>query len=121
MPKQEAPSHRIEVSRDGSLRVRRADGTLDFFAPVTSGSEHDPLPIGDWKVTGGQLDARRSTTTRTCSGTPTRRTPRRKIQPGPNNPVGVVWIDINKEHYGIHGTPEPSDASATRSRTAACA
>ena len=29
------------------------------------------------------------------------------IKPGPNNPVGVVWIDINVEHYGIHGTPEP--------------
>ena len=31
-----------------------------------------------------------------------------KIAPGPNNPVGVVWIDLSKEHYGIHGTPEPS-------------
>ena len=30
------------------------------------------------------------------------------IRPGPNNPVGVVWIDISKEHYGLHGTPEPS-------------
>jgi len=29
------------------------------------------------------------------------------IAAGPNNPVGVVWIDINKPHYGIHGTPEP--------------
>ena len=30
------------------------------------------------------------------------------IQAGPNNPVGVVWIDLSKPHYGIHGTPEPS-------------
>lgn len=30
-----------------------------------------------------------------------------EIAPGPNNPVGVVWIDLSKEHYGIHGTPEP--------------
>jgi len=30
-----------------------------------------------------------------------------KIAAGPNNPVGVVWIDLNKPHYGIHGTPEP--------------
>jgi lipoprotein-anchoring transpeptidase ErfK/SrfK len=30
------------------------------------------------------------------------------VQPGPNNPVGVVWIDLSKAHYGIHGTPEPS-------------
>ena len=33
---------------------------------------------------------------------------KRKFSPGPNNPVGVVWIDLTKEHYGIHGTPEPS-------------
>jgi lipoprotein-anchoring transpeptidase ErfK/SrfK len=31
-----------------------------------------------------------------------------KIPAGPNNPVGVVWIDLSKPHYGIHGTPEPS-------------
>ena len=30
------------------------------------------------------------------------------LQSGPNNPVGVVWIDLSKPHYGIHGTPEPS-------------
>ena len=30
------------------------------------------------------------------------------IKPGPNNPVGLVWIALSKEHYGIHGTPEPS-------------
>lgn len=30
-----------------------------------------------------------------------------RIAAGPNNPVGVVWIDIDKPHYGIHGTPEP--------------
>ena len=29
------------------------------------------------------------------------------IKAGPNNPVGAVWIDLSKEHYGIHGTPEP--------------
>jgi lipoprotein-anchoring transpeptidase ErfK/SrfK len=29
------------------------------------------------------------------------------VPAGPNNPVGVVWIDINKPHYGLHGTPDP--------------
>ena len=43
----------IQVSREESaLRATRADGTLVFFAPVSSGSIHDPLPPGDWKVTG---------------------------------------------------------------------
>ena len=36
-----------------------------------------------------------------------------KIPAGPNNPVGVVWIDLSKEHYGIHGTPEPKTIGKT--------
>jgi lipoprotein-anchoring transpeptidase ErfK/SrfK len=105
---------RIEVLRDGSLRAMRPDGGLEFFAPVSSGSEHDPLPVGDWRVTGIQWmpafhynpalfwDAKPSQT-------------RATIPPGPNNPVGVVWIDVNVEHYGLHGTPEPSHIGHTES------
>jgi lipoprotein-anchoring transpeptidase ErfK/SrfK len=29
------------------------------------------------------------------------------VHAGPNSPIGVVWIDLTKEHYGLHGTPEP--------------
>ena len=59
----------IEVSKEESaLRATRADGSLVFYAPVTTGSEHDPLPLGDWKVLGLQ-GTRYFTTTRTCSGT----------------------------------------------------
>jgi lipoprotein-anchoring transpeptidase ErfK/SrfK len=85
-----------------------------MFAPVTSGSEHDPLPIGQWKVTSINWmppfnynpdlfwDADPSHT-------------KAQINPGPNNPVGVTWVDIDKEHYGIHGTPEPSKIGHTES------
>ena len=38
-----------------------------------------------------------------------------KIPAGPNNPVGVVWIDISREHYGLHGTPEPATVGKTTS------
>ena len=37
------------------------------------------------------------------------------MPPGPNGPVGVVWIDVSKEHYGLHGTPEPSQIGRTES------
>jgi lipoprotein-anchoring transpeptidase ErfK/SrfK len=37
------------------------------------------------------------------------------IPPGPNNPVGIVWIDLSKEKYGIHGTPDPTKVSKTAS------
>ena len=105
----------VTVTRDESaVRVTRADGTLVFFAPVTTGSEHDPLPLGDWKVTSVNWhptfhynpdlfwDAKASDT-------------RATIKPGPNNPVGIVWIDVNIEHYGIHGTPEPANVGHTES------
>ena len=53
--KQEKPDVVVSVSRSaGSLTVTEADGTIVFFAPVTTGSEHDPLPIGEWKVNGVQ-------------------------------------------------------------------
>ena len=37
------------------------------------------------------------------------------LKPGPNGPVGVVWIDLSKDHYGIHGTPEPQNIGRTQS------
>jgi lipoprotein-anchoring transpeptidase ErfK/SrfK len=38
-----------------------------------------------------------------------------ELAPGPNNPVGVVWIDLSIPHYGIHGSPEPSSIGKTQS------
>ena len=37
------------------------------------------------------------------------------IQPGPNNPVGSVWLGLNRPSYGIHGTPEPEQVGRTES------
>ena len=105
----------ILVSReDSALRVTGTDGAILFHAPVTTGSEHDPLPSGDYKVLGVRWlpafhynpdlfwDAKESDEKAT-------------IKPGPNNPVGVVWIALNLEHYGIHGTPEPGRVGHTES------
>jgi len=105
----------IQVTKaESALRATRADGSVVFFAPVTTGSEHDPLPVGDWKVTGVQWhpvfhynpdlfwDAKPQDS-------------RADIKPGPNNPVGVVWIALTKEHYGLHGSPEPGNIGHTES------
>ena len=90
-----------------SLTIEDASGRAYFHAPVTSGSEHDPLPIGTWKIKGVQRNPKfHYNPSLFWDATPGDRNV--TIQPGPNNPVGVVWIDLSKPHYGIHGTPEPS-------------
>ena len=38
-----------------------------------------------------------------------------ELPPGPNNPVGTMWIDLSQPSYGIHGTPEPSKIDKTAS------
>jgi len=103
-----ASGARIVVTKSTSaLTVEDADGRVLFFAPVTTGSQHDPLPIGTWKVTGVQENPPfHYNPDLFWDAEPTHS--KSKIAPGPNNPVGVAWIDINKPHYGIHGTPEPS-------------
>ena len=85
-----------------------------FFAPVTTGSQHDPLPIGKWKVTGvQQMPAFHYNPDLFWDASPAQS--KAKIPPGPNNPVGVAWIDLSKPHYGIHGTPEPSQIGHVQS------
>ena len=37
------------------------------------------------------------------------------LPPGPNNPVGVAWIGLNRPGYGIHGTPKPEEVGRTES------
>jgi len=105
----------IQVSRDDSaLRALRPDGTVIFFAPVTTGSEHDPLPTGEWKVTGvGWHPVFHYNPELFWDADP--KHSKADIKAGPNNPVGVVWIGLDLEHYGLHGTPEPSRIGYTES------
>jgi lipoprotein-anchoring transpeptidase ErfK/SrfK len=116
-PAREAPRGEVSVRvsrRESALRVTRPDGTLIFFAPVSSGSTHDPLPPGTWKVTAVAWhpvfhynpDLFWDANPREGGAT---------IQAGPNNPVGIVWIGLNLEHYGLHGTPEPGHIGQTMS------
>jgi lipoprotein-anchoring transpeptidase ErfK/SrfK len=99
---------------DRTVAAYDAGDKLIAQYPATTGSEHDPLPVGNWKINGvsknpsfhynpdlfWDAEAKDEKTT---------------IKPGPNNPVGVVWIDLSKPHYGIHGTPEPSTIGKTQS------
>jgi lipoprotein-anchoring transpeptidase ErfK/SrfK len=97
----------VVTKATSALTVEDQDGRVVFHAPVTTGSKHDPLPIGKWKVTGvEQLPAFHYNPDLFWDANPSHS--KARIAAGPNNPVGVAWIDLSKEHYGIHGTPEPS-------------
>ncbi|MCC7186214.1 MAG: murein L,D-transpeptidase [Acidobacteria bacterium] len=106
---------KVIVSKgESTVRAYNSTGTLLLYAPVTSGSDKDPLPLGEWAVTG------------VARNPPFHYNPdlfwdadpshaKATIPPGPNGPVGVLWIDLTKEHYGIHGTPEPGKIGHTDS------
>jgi lipoprotein-anchoring transpeptidase ErfK/SrfK len=105
----------IFVTKETSaLTVEKADGTVLFHAPVTSGSEHDPLPIGTWKVTTVQVMPTFNYNPDLFWDADPKHS-KAQLPKGPNNPVGTIWIDLSKEHYGIHGTPEPSRVGHTQS------
>jgi lipoprotein-anchoring transpeptidase ErfK/SrfK len=96
----------VVTEATSALTVEDGNGHVVFHAPVTSGSRHDPLPIGTWKVTGIQrLPVFNYNPDLFWDANPAHS--KARIAPGPNNPVGTIWIGLTKEHYGIHGTPEP--------------
>jgi len=99
---------------DRTLTLLDAAGEIIAQYPATTGSVHDVLPFGTWKVQGISKnpvfhynpklfwDAKAGEKSAT-------------IPAGPNNPVGVAWVDLSKPHYGIHGTPVPSTIGKTES------
>jgi lipoprotein-anchoring transpeptidase ErfK/SrfK len=106
---------RVVVSKsESTLKVLDEIGQVIAQYPCTSGSEHDPLPIGDWKVTGVFKNPKFNYNPDLFWDAKPKDS-KATIAPGPNNPVGVVWIDLSKEHYGIHGTPSPGLIGHTES------
>lgn len=99
---------------ESALKVYdKADKLVGQFS-ATMGSGHDPLPIGTWKINGADTNPKfhynpdlfwdaKAGDEKTL------------LPPGPNGPVGVIWLDLSKEHYGIHGTPEPQTIGRTES------
>ena len=104
----------IVDASDSVLMLADEDDRVFAQFPTTTGSEHDPLPIGEWKVNGvARNPVFHYNPDLFWDADPSHS--KAEIPPGPNNPVGVVWIDLSKEHYGIHGTPVPSTIGKTQS------
>jgi len=113
LPKTAGMSIRVNKHRTTVEVIDRA-GVLLASYPATIGSVHDPLPIGKWKINGVAWDPSFNYNPDLFWDSETS-DKKAKIPAGPNNPVGSVWIDLSKPHYGIHGTPEPSTIGKTTS------
>lgn len=98
---------KVVVSKSkGTLKAYDDGGKLVGMFTATMGSGHDPLPLGRWKVLGTAYNPPFHYNPELFWDVPNSEE-KQLLPPGPNGPVGVAWIDIDKEHYGIHGTPAP--------------
>jgi lipoprotein-anchoring transpeptidase ErfK/SrfK len=110
-----AKAARIEVDKNRQVvKLFDRSNVLIGFYPATVGSEEKPSPTGTLKVTAVNHNP-------TYGYNPdyhfkgVHAKTRFEIQPGPNNPVGTVWINLSAEGYGIHGTPSPGKVSKAES------
>jgi lipoprotein-anchoring transpeptidase ErfK/SrfK len=108
LPHTGATVARIEADKTlRQVRAYDAAGVLIVAYPATIGSEDNPSPSGTHSVEGvapmpeytynPKINFQQGDNTGILT-----------IPPGPNGPVGTVWIDLSEPTYGIHGTPEPS-------------
>ena len=106
---------KVVVSKEGFyLHALDGEGNILYHFPSTLGSDYDPSPSGSYEIMTHAYD------------------PKFHYQPslfpevadskedlmlpgGPNSPVGVVWLDLSKENYGIHGTSAPATIGYTTS------
>ncbi|WP_324807614.1 L,D-transpeptidase family protein [Sphingomonas sp. LY29] len=91
---------------DEVLRVLDANGKLLAQFTATMGSKEYPLPLGTWKIQGTAYNPPWQYNPALLSNAD-KSDPKLEIPAGPNNPIGIVWMDLSKEHYGIHGTDSP--------------
>lgn len=99
---------------DGTLTLLDAGGMPIAQFPASTGSAHDPLPEGRWEVRGIAVNPEYRYNPKLFWDAKAGDA-KARIAAGPNNPVGAVWIQLSKEHYGIHGTPEPGKIGKTQS------
>jgi len=106
---------RIEVDKvRQTVKAFDSSDVLIAFFPATVGSEEKPTPSGSFKVISADANPTyRYNPDYKFKGVASRKS--FTIEPGPNNPVGLYWIGLSAEGYGIHGTPDPSKVSKAAS------
>jgi lipoprotein-anchoring transpeptidase ErfK/SrfK len=101
-----ATSIRIDKSDKMLYLLGEGDKVLAAFPVSFGGEDHDPLPLGRMKITGVQKNPPFTYDPNLLRNAKT--DVKVKLPPGPNSPVGLMWMALTKEHWGIHGTSEPS-------------
>lgn len=103
-PEEEQYSIRIDVAEE--MLELSQNGKLVGSYPITAGSESLPAPEGEWFIKG-------------MAWMPTFRWDKAMLEkgersdnaynlpPGPNNPVGILWMQLNRDGIGLHGTEDP--------------
>lgn len=107
---------RIRLS-ERTLAAVSSSGETIFHAPVSIARNVEKRPSGELSVKVRVADPNYTFNPAILSATAAREgiTEKFIIQPGPNNPVGTVWIGLSLPSYGIHGTPEPEKVGRTES------
>lgn len=104
------------VISDGGFYLHAVDsaGRILYHFPTTLGSSYSPSPTGEYRVTGIAQDPNWHYQPDLLEGIPDDEEDA-LIPAGPNNAVGVVWMQLSKPHYGIHGTNAPETIGYTTS------
>jgi lipoprotein-anchoring transpeptidase ErfK/SrfK len=97
-----------------SVAAYDASNQVVAVFPATVGSTERPSPKGTWKVKGVAQNPDYTYDPSKLTWGP-KKAGKLHIPPGPNNPVGVVWIALTAPDYGIHGTPDPHVVGKTAS------
>lgn len=105
-PNPTPPARRMELLRDERLIELYENDQLIACFPCTPGSSQVPVPIGTWKVTANILMPH-FRWDKSVLENGVRSENAYNLPPGPNNPVGIVWMAINLPSVGMHGTPTP--------------
>jgi lipoprotein-anchoring transpeptidase ErfK/SrfK len=114
-PAKSTRAAKVEVDKvRQTVKLFDKSNALIGFYPATVGSQEKPSPTGTLKVT--EIDPNpnyRYNPDYHFKGVHSRTA--FDIRPGPNNPVGTMWINLSAESYGIHGTPAPGKVSKAES------
>ena len=114
------PNVAVEKSRTGSkpasiavskahkqLQVLDREGKTLAVFPISIGGSRDPLPVGKLKIANEVTDPVFYYDPALIWDAKPHYT-KVQLAPGPNNPIGTVWMGLSKKHWGIHGTSQPS-------------